>query len=200
MKKVLKVLGITLAILVLIVVVLGLIAPKEFGVERSITINAPQSSVANQMFHFSNFHNWSPWQDMDPNMQSEVIGEDGKEGAVYQWKGNDNVGSGEMKNKFTSNNEMEYEMHFKEPFENEADGYWRVEDAGSGHTKAIWGFKSPASFPMNGIMMVMGMEKMLAKDFDKGLNKLKAYTEANPMQEAQKVDTTSIAAPVDTAK
>jgi hypothetical protein len=178
MKKVLKFLGIFIALLVVVVVILGLIAPKEFNVERSVTINTPQPVVADHMFHFGNFHNWSPFHQMDPGISDLVIGDDGKEGAMYQWKG-EKAGEGEMKAKFVTANELQYDMHFKEPMEQDADGYWRAEDMGNGQTKAIWGFKCAYPFPLNGVMMAVGMEKMLGKNFQDGLNNLKKYSEAH---------------------
>ncbi len=179
MRTVLKVVGVLLVIVIATVVVLGLIAPNEFKTERAIVINAPQDAVVNEMFYFKNFNHWSPWSRLDPNMQTQVIGEDGKVGTVYEWKGNDDVGSGIMRNKFVTDRELQYEMNFKEPWESTANGYWRVEDAGGGKSKAVWGFRSPAAFPMNGLMMAMGMTKAISKDFDKGLINLKTYVEKN---------------------
>ena len=177
MKKFLRFIGVLLLVIIIGVVVLGLVAPKDFSVERTVAINAPREVVASQMLQYKNFHNWSPWQELDPAMKTEITGPELTAGTRYSWQGNDDVGSGEMVIKEAKPNEVQYAMHFKEPFESKADGYWRVEDAGNGQSKAVWGFTSHASFPWNGLMMVMGMTKVLSKDFDKGLNKLKAYSE-----------------------
>jgi len=177
MKKFLRFIGILLLIIVAGVVILGLIAPKDITVERSVTINAPKAVVADQMLQYKNFHNWSPWQDLDPNMKSEIIGPERTAGTKYVWKGTKKVGSGEMIVREARGDELQYTLNFKEPWESKADGHWSVEDAGNGQSKAIWNFTTHSSFPMNGIMMAMGMKKYLASDFDKGLNKLKAYSE-----------------------
>jgi hypothetical protein len=177
MKKFLRFIVVLLVVIIIGVLILGLIAPKDFGVERTVAINAPKEVVAEQMLQYKNFKNWSPWQHMDSNMKSEIIGPELTAGTKYSWSGNDDVGSGEMVIKDIKGTELKYQMHFKEPWESEADGYWRVEDAGNGQSKAVWGFTTHSGFPWNGLMMVMGMEKMLAKDFDKGLNNLKAVSE-----------------------
>ncbi|HTM67484.1 MAG TPA: SRPBCC family protein [Flavipsychrobacter sp.] len=189
MKKFLRFVGVILLVIVAGVVILGLIAPKDVALERSIAINAPRSAVAEQMLYYKNFHNWSPWQKMDSNMQATLTGEDGRTGAKYEWKGNKKVVSGEMN--ITGNtegpvkdqpqkhfNSVNYNMTFREPIESTAEGYWRVEDADNGQSKAIWGFSTHVPFPMNGIMMVMGMGS-LTKDFDEGLQNLKTYTETH---------------------
>lgn len=178
MKKVLRFIGILLLIIIAGVLILGLIAPKETASERSMLVNAPQNIVADYMFHYKNFNDWSPWAKLDTAMTTEIIGEDNAVGTKYQWKGNDKVGVGELTTKDLKDNEMYYTMVFKEPWESTAEGYWKLQDAGNGQTKVLWGFSSPASFPMNGIMMLMGMKKMLEDDFDKGLATLKEKTEA----------------------
>ena len=199
MKKALKVIGVIIAILVVVVVVLGLVAPKDYSLERSITINAPQSSVADYMFHFKNFPEWSPFHAMDASIQDNITGDDGTEGAVYSWKGKE-AGAGEMKAKFITDKELQYDMLFKEPMENTANGYWRTEDAGNGQTKAVWGFKSQSPFPLNGIVMAIGMERMLGENFADGLSRLKTRVEALPKASAPTIDTTAIITTTDTAK
>jgi effector-binding domain-containing protein len=177
MKKVFRFLGILILILVAAVVVLGLIAPKEIKVERSVTINGPKEVVAEQMMKYNNYQYWNPWNEMDSNMKWDVTGEDGTPGAKYHWVG-EQTGEGEMVTKEMKGNEMTYALHFKKPFESEADGFYRVEDVGNGQTKATQGFVQKTSFPMNGLMMAMGMTGMLEKNFDKGLAKLKAHVES----------------------
>jgi effector-binding domain-containing protein len=177
MKKFLRFIGVLLLVIILGVVVLGLIAPKDISVERSIAINAPKAVVEEQMFEYKNFNNWNPWAPMDPKMQSSIIGPERQVGTKYSWKGNKDVGSGEMEIKEAKEGEIKYTMHFKEPFEDEADGHWRVEDAGNGQTKAFWGFTTHKGFPWNGLMMAFQMSKHLSEDFDKGLAKLKTVSE-----------------------
>jgi effector-binding domain-containing protein len=182
--KILRFLLILLLLIVVVVVVLGLVAPKEIATERSVIINAPQSVVANHMFHFSNFKTWSPWQEMDPNMKTEITGDDGQVGSVYSWVGKKEVGSGNMKVVSRTNEELVIDLNFTEPFEKSSKGVWKAIDNGNNQTKAVWGFSTHYGFPMNGLMMVMGMTKMLEKDFDKGLNKLKAYVESGKAESA----------------
>jgi len=189
MKKFLRFVVVLLLLIGVGVVILGLVAPTDYSVERTVTIAAPANVVADEMLQYKNFKHWSPWQHLDTNMKTEITGPERTVGTRYFWSGENGAGSGEMIIKSFINSTSEdrkysteslgYTMHFKEPWESEADGYWRVEDAGNGQSKAVWGFTTHSGFPLNGIMMLMGMEKMLAKDFDKGLNNLKAVAEKN---------------------
>lgn len=177
MKKVLRFIGILLLVIIAAVLILGLIAPKETISERSVVINAPQAVVADYLFHYKNFNEWSPWAKLDTTMTTSITGEDNAVGTKYHWKGNENVGSGDMITKGLKADEMYYTMQFLEPWESTAEGYWKVQDAGNGQTKVLWGFSTVTGYPMNGIMMVMGMKKMIEKDFDKGLTTLKTVLE-----------------------
>ena len=67
-------------------------------------------------------------------------------------------------------------MHFIKPMEGDAHGYYRLDDAGNGQTKATWTFNQHSSFPMNA--MNFFMVGMLEESFEKGLNNLKAYVES----------------------
>ncbi|WP_276132308.1 SRPBCC family protein [Polluticoccus soli] len=177
MKKVLRFVGILILIIVAAVVILGLIAPKEITVERSIAINGSKDIVSEQMMKYNNYQYWNPWADMDSNMKWDVTGEDGAPGARYHWTGPE-VGEGEMVTKEARPDGMSYSLHFVEPFESDAEGTYRVEDMGNGQTKAIQTFTQKENFPMNGLMMAMNMRGMLEQSFDKGLAKLKKHVES----------------------
>ena len=176
--KALKIIGIILLVLVVLVIVLGLIAPKKYAVERSVVIDAPKVVVFNYMKYWRNWQKWSPWAERDSTMKVTLEGTDGKEGSVYKWEGDPKLtGKGEMTN--TGIKELEevtYHLHFIEPWESESDGYLRVSDADGG-TKASWGFYGETPFPWNIMMLFMSMEKMMAPDFNRGLELLKQICE-----------------------
>lgn len=177
MRKVIRFFALLFSLAFIIVIVLGLIAPSEFRTERAININAPQEQVAKQMFYFSNLDKWGPWKRLDKDLKSQVIGTDGKEGAIYTWEGNGEVGSGELENKFISENEMQYVLNITTPWEQKGNGYMRVMKSGDGNTIAIWGLSIESTFPINGLLMVVGMTGKLDKFFDEGLHNLKTICE-----------------------
>lgn len=180
MKKALRIILWLLLIIVAIFVILGLVGPKEATVQRSIVINAPKAVVFEQIRYFKNSNKWSPWMEMDPNIKVEYKGTDGQEGASYVWSGNDKVGEGEMTNTGVSDGTMNYTVHFIKPFESTSAGYMKAEDT-AGMTKVTWSMTMPIAFPMRAMCVMMGgMDKMIGKDFEKGLTKLKTLVESNP--------------------
>lgn len=176
MKKFLRFIVILLLVIIAGVVILGLIAPKDVSTERSVTINAPKAVVEDVMLQYKNYYIWNPFRDHDTNMSVSIIGPERQAGTKYSWNGNKQVGSGEMTTKSFKEGELQYDLHFMKPMENTATGFWRVEDAGNGQSKATWSFNTHLKFPMNAFFMVMGG---MDKEFDKGLNRLKAYSEAH---------------------
>ena len=176
--KVLKILGIIVLVIVVLVAVLALIAPKSYHVERTIVINAPTEVVFRQIQFWRNWSAWSPWAEMDSTMTVTVEGIDGQPGSKYIWEGDPKItGQGEMTNTgITQNEEILYHLHFILPWESESDGWMRLSDAASG-VQAAWGFSGKYPMPMNIMLLFMNMEKMMAPDFDRGLELLKEISE-----------------------
>jgi effector-binding domain-containing protein len=177
--KALRITLIVLLSLAAIFAVLALTAPKQIEIRRSAFIQAPRSVVHAQMSRFASFHTWSPWSDLDPAMQYTVSGPDGSPGAKYAWKGNDQVGAGEMTLTSVTPDRIDISLHFTEPFESTDQTSYLLADSAGG-TRVTWAMTSSMPVPMNVFGMLMNMESMIGKDFEKGLGKLKTRTEALP--------------------
>lgn len=178
MKKVLRFLGILILILLVGFLVLCLVTPAEFVMERSTTINAPKAVVWNQMSKFNNWTNWSPWEEMDSTMKWEVTGTDGEKGSEYHWFGSKSSGEGRITNTGVTEGKMTYSMQFISPMEGTSDGFVQVEEK-DGKVIATWHFHENMGFFMRGMGAVMGMKSMMQTSFDRGLELLKTYSEAH---------------------
>ena len=76
--KVLKILGIVLASIIVLVLVLGLFAPKKVMVERSVLIPTTNKEVIfKNITYFSEFLKWNPWSSKDPNQKITFYGTEG---------------------------------------------------------------------------------------------------------------------------
>ncbi|OJW77577.1 MAG: hypothetical protein BGO69_11770 [Bacteroidetes bacterium 46-16] len=180
MKKFLRFIGILLLVLILIVVILGIIEPKDVTVERSITINGPREMVWDQMTQFKNGPNWDPWYKMEPDVARTYFGTDGQPGSGYNWVGK-KTGSGTMKDTGINGDKMNYALHFEKPMPGDASGFYQVSDNGDGTVKVTWNYYQHMPFPFNGMQAFMSMDKMLGNTFDSGLVNLKKYVESNKM-------------------
>ena len=174
MKKIL----IGLGLLVGIVVIFGLLLPKDYTIEREIVIQQPKAAVFAEVRSLKSQNTWSPWGKLDPNMKLEFRGTDGQVGFVSAWSGNKEVGVGEQEiTKIVEGERMETELRFKEPFADTGYGWFATEAVSEKETKVKWGMRGRTPFPMNLLCFVMNMQGMLARDFDKGLAALKEKLE-----------------------
>ena len=166
--------------IVIIIVVLAIIAPKNYDVNRSITINQPVSKVFDYLRHLKKQDEWSPWNKKDPNMKKEFEGVDGQVGAISKWEGNKEVGVGEQEiMRIVENEVVETRLRFFKPWKSESDAYMKVKEEGSGQTTVTWGFAGHNKFPISIMMLFMNMDKAVGKDFDEGLSTLKNVLESS---------------------
>lgn len=180
MKKFLKVLLILILIVIVIVGILAAIAPKTILVQRSTTIKGSKSAVFAQMTHFKNWPNWSPWYEMDTTVKMTYFGNDGEPGSGYHWAGDPKKsGEGEITNLALNGDSMQFGLKFIKPWTSEATGYLVASDSG-GVTKATWIFTMDNKFPHSVFSVIFNMDKMLGKDFEHGLDKMKQYVENHP--------------------
>lgn len=170
--KILKILGGVIGALVLILLILGLIAPSHTHVERSVTVQAPSDHVWSYVSSFAGMEQWSPWRELDPD-QVIAIQNDGAVGALYTWSGNEDVGKGEQTITAMNESEVVTHLHFIEPFDAEADATISVEQTEEG-VKVTWSYDADSPYPMNAMNLFMDMDEMLGPDFQKGMDKLKA--------------------------
>jgi len=183
MKRLFQILSVALMLLLIVFIILAMVQPKDLIIERSIIVKAPQQAVYNQIQYFKNWPNWSPWHAKEPTMQLSYTGIDGTKGSSYKWLG-DEMGEGEMKNTNATYKQLDYSLHFIEPWEGFADGYISAQDQSNGTTKVTWHMVNHGSFPLNALNYFM--EKIIGNDFEDGLELLKDYAESHPEVVASK--------------
>lgn len=148
-----------------------------YTVTRRVVIDAPAERIFALIDNFHHWESWSPWEDIDPTMSRTYSGPDSGDGATYAWKGNRKAGEGSMR--ITNSREphrVEIALRFLKPFPADNRVALTLEPAGES-TTVTW----TMSGAQRGIMAVAGrvypMDKMIGKDFDKGLARLKRVAE-----------------------
>lgn len=165
--------------IIVLALLIALFLPKEYAVEREITINKPKDSVFNYIKYLKNQDNFSVWSSKDPAMKKTFTGTDGTVGAIASWDSKDkNVGVGEQEiKKIVEGKRIDFELRFKVPFESTDNAYMITEAISANQTNVKWGFEGKMPYPMNLMLPIMNMEEMLGKDLQDGLNNLKAVLE-----------------------
>lgn len=174
MKKVL----IVIFVIIAVILIVGLIAPKEYAVEREVVINCPREQVFDYVKSLRLQNEWSVWGDLDPNAVYTHTGVDGTVGFISAWEGNKDVGKGEQEIvNIVEGERADFELRFVEPFESTADVYITTESLSENETLVKWGMQGKAPFPMNLFMLFMNMDKSIGKDYEQGLENLKQILE-----------------------
>ncbi len=163
-------------ILIASILILALIVKKEYAVVREIVIEKPKSIVFDYIKLLKNQDNFSVWSSIDPNMKKDFKGVDGTVGCISSWDStNKNVGSGEQEIvKITEGEKIDFELRFLKPFKSISQAYFVTETVSENKTRVKWGFKGKMNYPMNLMLLFMNMEKMIGRDFENGLAKLKS--------------------------
>ena len=178
-KLILGALGVFAVIVVVLCVVVAM-QPNEFTVTRSATFNAPPDAVFAQVNDFHKWGSWSPWEKLDPNMQRTFSGPSAGKGASYAWKGNDEVGEGQMTIADSQPSDaIKVDLEFIKPFAMSSDTSFTFKPEGD-KTSITWAMTGKHNFLSKAMCLVVDMDKLVGADFEKGLANLKPIVEAAP--------------------
>ncbi len=176
MFKILKYLLGLIVIAIVAIVGYASVQPDDFRVERSTTIAAPPEKIAAIVTDFKRGIEWSPWEKLDPAMKKTFSGPSTGVGSVYEWNGNDDVGSGRQEIVKVEPNLVSMKVDFFTPFEARNMADFKLEPEGSG-TKVTWSIYGPNPFMSKVMGIFMDIDSMIGNDFDKGLAALKELAE-----------------------
>ena len=176
MKKILKILGIILLLIVVYALIAMVAFGKNYHYEKSMVMNAPKEKVWKQISSMKAFNQWNPWMKLDPNMKIVYSGNEGQVGDKYCWDSkNDDAGAGcqEIK-ELVTDQKQKTEMIFERPFAGQATSEIALSPEGNG-TKVTWTMDTEQD-PMMKIMRPM-MDYQMGKSYEEGLNNLKKLVE-----------------------
>ena len=119
-----------------------------YTVERTTTINAPADEVYAQIVDFHNWRNWSPWDELDPNMQRSYSGADAGVGAGYSWSGNRKAGEGSMEIiDAVEPSSVQIALEFLKPFKSSSTTAFELKPQGDA-TEVTWTMTGPKLRPL----------------------------------------------------
>lgn len=150
---------------------------KTFRVERSIDIAAPAHEIAPLIEDFHAWRSWSPYEERDPGMKRSYGAIARGPGASYGWEGNKNVGAGEMEILQSSLSLVVIDLRFLKPFKAHNQAQFALQPNAAGGTRVSWAMTGPASLMMRVMGLFVNMDKMIGRDFEAGLAKLKSQVE-----------------------
>jgi effector-binding domain-containing protein len=174
--KWLKRIGIFLATLVVVYLILALVGPRRFDIERSATVATTPERARAYLADFHNFPAWSPWEGMDTTLQHSFSGAQSGVGAEYSWT-SQNIGAGRM----VIIEDTPTLIRIALFFDNTPDtniAYFRIEPVADS-VKVTWGMDGPIDFAWRP-MALLFMNRMIAEAYQNGMDNVKRILEATP--------------------
>ncbi|PCI98381.1 MAG: hypothetical protein COB15_06105 [Flavobacteriales bacterium] len=173
-----KKIGIGLVVLIAMYVVLAMLGPSNYKVERSIKIASAVENVYNQTSIYANWAVWSPFKKADPEAKYELGDDNQKIGGSLSWSGNLS-GKGSMTTiKVTPNEKFLYKLEFVEPWYmamTSSGGFIYEEQEDS--VLVTWFNEGDLGFMSRPMVLFRSLEDQIGPQFEQGLVAIKEICE-----------------------
>ena len=153
-------------------------ADNNYLVTRSTTVKSSAATLYERIIDLKRWQSWSPWEDLDPNLERVYSDDTSGPGATYEWSGNRKAGAGQMTiTGAEPDRRVDFDLRFLKPFKSESRFWFDLDEQGD-NTNVTWTLTGPQTL-MGRIMGIFtSMDKMVGPDFEKGLTRLKAEVES----------------------
>lgn len=150
----------------------------DFEVVRTTTIAAAPERVHGLIDDFHAWRAWSPWEDVDPNLRRDYSGPEAGVGARYAWEGNRKAGKGAMEIVSSTPERVGLRLAFEKPWKATNDVAFELAPASGGAATVVtWRMTGSTTGVAALFSKVVPMDRMVGKDFEKGLARMKAAAE-----------------------
>ena len=173
----LKFILLCLAVLIAAILLYATTRPNTFRVSRSITVNAPPERIFPLIDEWNQWFGWSPYEKVDPAMKRRFSGPAAGKGAVYEFEGNSQVGAGRLEIlESMPPSRIAIQLDMRKPIEGHNLVEFTLQPEG-GTTRVTWTMTGNSVYLSKLIGIFLNMDRMIGKDFEDGLDNLKAVAE-----------------------
>ncbi|MCO4261578.1 SRPBCC family protein [Pseudarthrobacter sp. MDT3-26] len=152
---------------------------STYEVTRSALIPAPAEDVFPLVNSFLEWTKWSPWENVDRELNRSYSGSDAGVGAKYAWSGNRKAGSGNMEIvESDAPRSIKVRLEFTKPFKAVNPTTFTFTPADGG-TQVTWRMTGENKGLAKIFAMIVNMDKMVGGDFERGLAALSAAATVN---------------------
>jgi carbon monoxide dehydrogenase subunit G len=172
------------AFILIVLLIIGM-QPGEFQVERSTHVAAPPEVVYGMVNDFHRWEAWSPWAKLDPTMKTTYGGPPAGVGSTYAWAGTGKVGEGKMQIiESRPGEKVGIRLEFIKPMAavNQTEFAFKPD---AGGTKVSWSMAGHHNFMGKAFALVMNIDSLVGKDFEKGLAAMKSASESEAKRRAE---------------
>lgn len=172
-----KKIAIGIVALIAAVLLFAAMRPASFRIERSLDIKAPPERIFALVNALYQWRQWSPWENIDPDMQRIFGGEFEGKGEIYEWHGNDKVGQGRMEIvDSVAPSRIVLKLDFLKPFEAHNMAQFDFVPVAGG-TRVTWAMYGPSPYLARLAGLFKNIDGRVGKDLAAGLANLKAVAE-----------------------
>jgi uncharacterized protein YndB with AHSA1/START domain len=177
MDNIWAIIAIGLVLIVAALLVYASTRPDTFAMSRSTTINAPPDKIFPLIDSLRGFNQWNPFLAPDPAAKLDYFGPEHGVGAGHRWSGNREVGAGSVEiTESTPTSNIVMKLHMLKPMEALNRVEFTLRPKGNG-TAVTWTMQGRQPFIGKVMTLFIDCDKMVGKQFDKGLASLKALAE-----------------------
>ena len=164
-------------VLIAAILIYAATRPDTYRVERTARMNTPPDKVFGLINDFHAWASWSPWEKKDPGMKKTHSGPPQGKGAVLEWDGNKDVGTGRMEVlESLPASKIMIKLDFLKPFEAHNTAEFTLTPS-AGTTHVTWAMYGPQPYMIKIMGIFCDPDKMVGKDFEAGLANLKTLAE-----------------------
>jgi len=169
-------------LLVVCVAIIGILVfaatkPDTFHIQRSITINAPPERVFALIDDFHQWPRWAPQDREDPTMRRSYGLQSAGVGAISEWKSDGSAGAGEMAiTAAIPNSRIDVTVDWVKPFKVRNTHEFEITPERQ-QVRVTWSAEGSNLYMMKIMEVFVGVNGLMGKHFDTGLENLKAAAE-----------------------
>lgn len=151
---------------------------STYSVNRAISIAAPAADIYERIVDLHRWVDWSPLEGLDPDLERSYSGADARVGARYAWSGNRKAGKGQMEIiRADDGSRVDIKVAFEKPMKSTSTSVFELSVDGD-TTTVSWTMVGEHSL-FSRVAAPLGIfDKLLGKDFERGLAQLKAVSES----------------------
>ncbi|MGC5249084.1 SRPBCC family protein [Gordonia sp. DT219] len=148
-----------------------------YTVTRRTTIAAPAAHIHARVVDLHRWVDWSPWEGVDPDLTRTYTGPEQGVGAQYAWSGNRKAGVGRMEIiEDTAPSHVAVRVDFEKPMKSSSVSTFDIAEDGDS-SEVTWTMTGQHSLFSRVAAPLGFFDKLLGKDFAKGLAALKTVSE-----------------------
>ena len=173
--SIVAIVAIIIAVAIVAVLAYAATRPDAFQIQRTASIKAPPERIFPLIVDLHAHTTWSPFE-KDPNMKRTHSGAPRGKGAVYEWEGNNQVGSGRLAITDSTPSKITMALDMFKPFKAHNTVEFSLQP-NEGWTNVTWQMHGRQPFMAKLMSMFIDCDKMVGKQFEEGLGKMKALAE-----------------------